>query len=139
METAPLEVFKSWSTILFSARGGWDGCECRAGHGQQEEGLGYLGRPARAQRQDQGLGQGGEAAPGRQGVRGSGGSENRGNRWLNSEWRAPQAVCCPICSLAACWRGLVSPAAGVKELILDPWPKPRVLRKAGCRGCPTKI
>lgn len=55
---------------------------------------------------------------------------------------SPQAVCCLICPITACWLGLVSRAA-CRELA-PPGPHRGkdhgfYLSKAGCRGWPTEI
>lgn len=107
---------------------------CGAGARQREEGLGHLGKQARAHRQGQGLGQGGEGRP--QGHRGSGpGSKNRA---LSGE---PYRLLSDLFS--SCLLARPVSAAAWRELILEPQgsmgPKQPKPNKAGCRGWPTKM
>ena len=111
------------------------------GHRQQGGGFRISWEVGKSSKTGPGLGTGrGGQAPGSRGIR-------VWQQERSSEWKARQAVWCLVCSVTACWLGLVSAAAGRQGAYPGPsggWdPDGRsqavYLRKAGCRVWPTKI
>ena len=85
------------------------------GHRQQGGGFRISWEVGKSSKTGPGLGTGrGGQAPGSRGVR-------VWQQERSSEWKARQAVWCLVCSVTACWLGLVSAATGRQGAYLS-WP-----------------